>query len=172
VQIQSDGTFRVDGVIPGRYRGFGAMQGVAAPVGSWWVKSLSSGDRELLDAPIEINRSLDDLVLTLADDASALTGAVVDDARSPVPEAYVVAFSADREMWFQNSRRIVGVHPDRSGRYTIRNLPPGDYRVAVADLDQNEWFDPAVLERLLPSAASLRIAGAEKQVLDLTWRGR
>jgi hypothetical protein len=146
------------------------MRGVAAPIGNWWLKSLAAGGRELLDAPIELRQNLSDFVLTLSDEASTLTGAVVDGSGAPAPELFVVAFSADRAMWFANSRRVAAVHPDRTGRYTIRNLPPGDYRVAVADLDQGEWFDPAVLERLLPSAVPFVIAGREQKTIDLTIR--
>ena len=63
------------------------------------------------------------------------------------------------------------MHPDADGRYSIRNLPPGDYRIAVAiDLDPGEWFDPAVLERLLPAATPLTIAGLERETLDLAIR--
>jgi hypothetical protein len=52
----------------------------------------------------------------------------------------------------------------------VRNLPPGDYRVAAADLDQGEWFDPAVLERLLPAATPVRVAGTERHTVDLVLR--
>jgi hypothetical protein len=169
VQIQSGGTFRLEGVIPGRYRGFSTLPGISAPIGSWWLKSVSAAGRELLDAPIELRESVADVTMTLADEATTLTGMVTDDTRAPAPEAYVVVFSADRAMWFLNSRRVVAVHPDRSGRYTIRNLPPGDYRVTTADLDQGEWFDPAVLEDLWAGATPIRISGIEKQTVDLTF---
>ena len=80
----------------------------------------------------------------------------------------MIAFSANRQGWFPNSRRVAAVRPDRSGRYTIRNLPPGDYRVVVTrDLEQGEWFDPSVLDRLLPTATPVTIVGAEKLTVDL-----
>jgi hypothetical protein len=63
------------------------------------------------------------------------------------------------------------VHPGRDGQFSIRNLPPGEYRLAAAiDLDQGEWFDPLVLERLLPSAAAITITGSEKTVRDIVVR--
>jgi hypothetical protein len=42
--------------------------------------------------------------------------------------------------------------------------------LATADLEQGEWFDPAVLERLLPAGSPLTIAGTEKTVRDLVVR--
>ena len=45
-----------------------------------------------------------------------------------------------------------------------------DRIAAVTDIDQGEWLDPLVLERLLPAAVSLTIVGPEKKTVDLTIR--
>jgi hypothetical protein len=108
--------------------------------------------------------------VTITDKASEISGMVTDAAGAPAPELSVVVFGTDRRAWFFNSRRVAAVRPTREGHYTIRNLPPGDYRIAVADLDQGEWFDPAVLERLMTSSMPLTIAGPERTMIDLTVR--
>jgi protocatechuate 3,4-dioxygenase beta subunit len=159
--------FRVDGIAPGRYRLLTIVQGIRAPIGSWWLTSIAAGGRELLDAPLDIQQSLDDAVATFTDTPSVLSGAVADTAGQAAPELFVVAFSVDRRSWFTGSRRVAAIRPTREGRYTISNLPPGEYRITVADLDQNEWFDPAVLERLMTTARPVTIAGAERQTVDL-----
>jgi hypothetical protein len=159
--------FHVDGVAPGLYRMLSLVQGIRAPIGSWWLTSLAAGGRELLDAPLDVQQSIDDAVATFTDTPSALTGTVLDAAGVPAPELYVVAFSVDRRAWYSGSRRVTAIRPTREGRYTISNLPPGEYRVALADLDQNEWFDPAVLERLMAAATRVTIAGVERQTIDL-----
>jgi hypothetical protein len=111
-------------------------------------------------------QGVEDAVATFTDTPGVLTGTVTDAAGTPVPELYVVAFSVDRATWFSGSRRVAAVRP-REGHYTISNLPPGEYRVAVADLDQNEWFDPSVLERLMTIATPVTIAGVERKTADI-----
>jgi hypothetical protein len=38
------------------------------------------------------------------------------------------------------------------------------------DLLANEWFDPAVLEQLVPGAAHLTIGGSERKTHDIVVR--
>lgn len=128
-------------------------------------------DRDVLDAPLDLRQGAGDAVLTLTDQVSEVAGTVTDRLGNPAAAHYVVAFSTERSAWFFNSRRVAGVRPNPQGRYAIRNLPPGTYRiVASADIEQNEWFDPAVLDRLLPAAATITITGDEKKTHDLTIR--
>ena len=126
----------------------------------------------MLDAPLDLRQSVDDAVATFADRASELSGTVTDAQGNAADGARRRRRSAPiASTWFFNSRRVAGVRPDAQGRYSIRNLPPGEYRiVAAADLEQGEWFDPAVLERLLPAAAAITITGVEKKTHDLVVR--
>lgn len=170
-QIDSSGSFTVTGLLPGPFRLSSATQGIRAPIGSWWLKSLVVNGRDLLDSPLELRQDVADAVVTFTDRATEVTGALTDARGNAVPEMVVVAFSAERAAWFFNSRRVVGVRPDAQGRYAIRNLPPGEYRLAAAaDLDQGEWFDPAVLERLSAGAMRLTLTAAERKTVDLTIR--
>jgi hypothetical protein len=170
-QIDSGGGFRITGLLPGPYRLSTATQGVRTPIGGWWLKSLVVNGRDLLDSPLELRQDVDDAVVTFTDGATEIAGTLTDTRGNAVPEMFVVAFSADRSAWFFNSRRVAGVRPDAQGRYAIRNLPAGGYRiVAVSDLDQGEWFDPAVLERLLPAATAVTLTTAEKKAHDLVVR--
>ena len=172
--IVFDGTrFRMEGIVPGAYRVTSGVRGIRTPIGSWWLTSLVAGGRDLLDAPLDIQQSIDDAVATLSDRASEMSGRVLDPSGAAAPEAWVVVFAADRAAWFFNSRRIAAVQPDREGRYSIRNLPPGDYRIlATSDLEPGEWFDPLTLERLLTAAGSTTVTGVEKTTRDLVIRDR
>jgi hypothetical protein len=174
MQLLHDGKFSITGLVPGVYRPstIGApLRGVQVPIGPWWLKSIAIDGRELLDAPLDLQRGSDSAVVTFTDRASEVSGSVKDAAGAPVTRGYVVVYSADRAHWFVNSRRVVGVAPDTGGRYSIRNVPPGEYRAAVAlDLEQGEWFDPDVLDALLPGAVSFTISGTEARTLDLILR--
>jgi hypothetical protein len=171
-QPVDDSHFTISALVPGTYRVTGAtVPGTRAPLGKWWLKSIAIGGREALDGPIEIRQPSDEIVVTFGDQASAISGTVTGAQGSPLPNTFVVIFGADRASWFINSRRVAGVRTDAQGRYTIRNLPPGEYRAAVAlDLDQGEWFDPDVLQGFLTSAEPVTITGVEDKALDLILR--
>jgi protocatechuate 3,4-dioxygenase beta subunit len=175
IQLEPGGRFVLTGILPGVYR-LGSLQsqpiqGIRSAIGGWWLKSVVVNGRDILDAPLDIRQGSDDAVATLTDQASEISGTVKDAHGAAAVDPLVVVFSTDRALWFFNSRRVAAVRVDGDGRYTIRNLPPGEYRaVATADLEQNDWFDPAVLERLAPAATPLSIAGVEKKTIDLTVR--
>lgn len=164
--------FTISSLLPGTYRALGAtVPGIRSPLGKWWLKSIAIGGREALDAPVEIRQSSDEVVVTVGDQASAVSGTARGAHGSPLPNAAVVIFGADRASWFFNSRRVAGVRTDAQGRYTVRNLPPGEYRAAVVlDLEPGEWFDPDVLQSVLPASTAVTIAGTEAKTVDLILR--
>ena len=89
-------TFTVDGIVPGLYRAVGTLQGIRAPIGPWWLKSLVVSGRDVLDAPLDLRQSADDAVATFADTASELSGAVKDAQGNAAADHFVVVSSTDR----------------------------------------------------------------------------
>ena len=168
--VAADGRFRVYGMPPGTYwPDYSA--GVRNPIGAWWLKSIAIDGREMLDAPLELRGSTAGATVTFGDTASALGGRVLFATGEPATNCTVVVFPVERTAWFFNSRRIAAAPLDAEGRYVVRNLPAGDYLiVARADLDQLEWFNPATLEQLVPSAAKLTIRNDEVVTFDITIR--
>jgi hypothetical protein len=150
------------GLVPGTYRFMSSPQGIRTRVGPWWLKSILIDDRELLDRPLEIPPNPKSMRVTFSDQASQLSGAVTDRDGTPVSHSYVVVFSDDPRTWFLNSRRVAAVQLKADGRYTVSNLPAGNYFIAVSsDLENNEWFDPERLEVLRASA--MRVSIGENQ---------
>ncbi len=85
--------------------------------------------------------------------------------------AVVVAFTVDRRLWFAGSRRIAATYANRGGSYRLRNLPPGAYYLAATSgLEPFEWYDTAVLERLIANAITIEVTGPESQARDLVVR--
>lgn len=167
----SGDTFTVSGLIPSRYRLASAPQGIRAPVGRWWLKSAIVGGREILDEPLEFQASHGDAVLRWSDRFSELSGEVRDSAGGPARSAWVIVFARDPRSWFFHSRRVAGVRPGADGRFTVRNLPPGEYLVAAtSQVEMNEWFDPEVLAALIPQATPVAIAEDGRHTLDLILR--
>jgi hypothetical protein len=168
LEFLDDGRFVAHAILPGAYRPSPTLQGIRTPLGGWWLQSIVLDGRELLDAPIELTRPSNDAVVTLADRASELSGVVTDTAGEPLAEHYVIIFSAEPAHWFPLSRRIAAIRLPGTGRYSVRNLPPGDYFVAVDDdVEPGEWFDPGYLGRAAGRAARVTLGAYEKVLRDI-----
>jgi hypothetical protein len=170
--IQIDGVrFTIEGLRRGPFRLGSNLPGLRTPIGGWWLQSVVAGDVELLDAPLDVRQNVYGGVAVYSDRASEVSGRVTTADGTPLSGTTVVAFSVDRAAWFNRSRRIAGVSTDSDGKYSIRNLPRGEYRLAAAPgLERLEWFDPDRLEALLSGATPLTIAGPEKKAVDLRAR--
>ena len=165
VAPRADGTFELRGLAPGTY--FLSITGAST---NWWPLSAIAGDRDLLDGAIEIQRGVEipRLTVTFTERRTGLSGLLQTASGTPMSDVFIVAFAADRRQWLPMARRIQAVRPGLDGRYVMNDLPPGDYLIAaVADIDQDEWKDPAFLERLVPASIKVSIAEGEKKVQDL-----
>ena len=160
--------FTIAGAIPGVYRFPNPPMGTRAPIGSWWLESIIVNRKELLDAPLELQESDEDAVITFTDKPTELRGAARYATGLPFREGLVVVFATDPRAWFLHSRRVAAVAAT-NGQYVVKNLPPGDYYVSVGvGLERNEWFDAEVLRGLADSAQKVTIGRAETKTLDLT----
>jgi hypothetical protein len=173
-----DGVFDVKGVTPGRYRinvmapGMlpMSMPGMAMPPPTWMPRSIVLGGRDVSDLILEIrpNEDLKDVVITISDRVSELTGVVYDATGRPTPAFPIVAFATDRAYWAAGSRRVQQASPASDGRYRFSALPAGEYYVcAPTDLDPNDLADPFFLEQLIAASFKLTIAPGEKKTQDL-----
>lgn len=170
MQIQPDasGAFSITGVVPGRYRLMSAIPSPRPDTSVWQLKSSTIHGRDTLDFPIDLREGADNAIITFTDRTTELSGLVQDAGGQPAPEYHVVVFARDKTYWTPQSRRIRSLRPAADGKYTIPNLPPGEYLItAVTDMEPGEQFDPAVLELLARSAVTLTLGEGEKKTQDL-----
>jgi hypothetical protein len=126
------------------------------------------GGQDILDIPLEMTGAPGpgDGLVTLTTKTTELAGAIQDAAGHPASGVTVIVFPSDERFWTPESRRIQGVRPATDGRYQVRNLPPGDYRVVVvSDVEPGRWFDPAFL-RQLGGSAMITLGGGGRVVQD------
>lgn len=171
--VDQSGHFVVTGIIPGRYRLAASLPGLGQP-GNWYLGSSVVNGQDTLDLPIVIqpNESIRGAVITLTDRPAQLTGTVQNAAGGAANEFTVILFPVDQALWQPLSRRIRGLRPSADGAFAFRGLPPGDYLLAaIDDVEPGEWFDPAFLQRLLPTAMKLAIAEGENKVQDIRLGG-
>jgi hypothetical protein len=166
--VRADGTFELTNVVPGHYV-FG-VTGPALDGTEWWLKSARLDGRDILDGRIEISAetNLSGVDVTFTDRRSELSGTLQTAAGDAASDVFVIACSSDRRHWGPNARRVQAVRPGVDGKYVIKDLPAGEYLVAaVTDVDQDEWQDPAFLERLQSASVRVTITEGEKKVLNL-----
>jgi protocatechuate 3,4-dioxygenase beta subunit len=166
-QADASGRFTMSGVTPGRYRLTGAIPSARPDTQAWHLKSALINGRDTADLPIDLQSSTDDVVVTLTDRPSELSGMVQDSSGQAALDYQVIVFPADRSLW-PSTRRVRSIKPSADGKYAASNLPPGDYLIsAVLDVEPGEWFDPAFLEPLSRGAFKVAIGEGEKKVQDL-----
>lgn len=167
VTARADGTFEILNVTPGPYQLVATSTN--ATDATWAARSAPFGERDLLDGFVDIARSnAPTVVVTFTDRRTELSGSLQTATGAPASDVFVIAYAADRKYWLPSARRVQATRPDADGHYVIRDLPPGEYFIsAVTDVDQDEWQDPAFLEKLLPASAKVTIAEGEKKVFDL-----
>jgi hypothetical protein len=160
-KVESDGRFTITGVVPGRYR-IGLARGAAGAV----IKSAVFSGADTLDFPMEVKPGVDVVggLLTAVPRFAEISGVLQDAANKPVPGFTVIAFPLDPRYWTPASRRIQAGRPATDGRFTLRNLPAGEYRlVAVTDVETGEWFDPAFLKTLMGGATAVTLTEGERK---------
>jgi carboxypeptidase family protein len=195
-QVDASGRFTINGVAPGRYSigggvpGGGARQGGApaqgqaaapapgqggSPAPQWVLKSAMAGGRDILDFPlvIEPNQEVGGIVMTFTDKTQELSGTVFDPQGKPTADFTIIAFAADNQYWQPQSRRIVSQRPGTDGRFTFRNLPPGEYRLAaITDAEPGEWFSPEFLTQLSAASIPISLTEGERKLQDIRQSGR
>ena len=84
----------------------------------------------------------------------------------------IVAFSTNRALWTDGSRRTKSSQPATNGVFDIPALPPGEYYVAaVPDFDPSELGDPSFLAEISALAMKVSLADGEQRRLDLKMAG-
>lgn len=137
---------------------------------TWTLKSVRLDNQEVIDSGVEIvaGRDLAGLEIVLTNRVQIVSGLVTNAKGETAPDATVLIFSQNREQ--RTTGRFAGTgRLDQNGRYTVRNLPTGDYfAVALDYVDPNRRFgDPQYLEELSQVAARFSLREGETRTLDL-----
>ena len=160
-----DGLFRTFGVPPGLY----VLR--ANPPSGWTLKGAFLNNRDLSDAPFELDtRDVTGVVLIFTDRPSTIGGSVRTGQRAD-PGAIVIAFPTDTSAWMGRGpfpRRVRTTRAGVDGTYSITALVPGEYYVAAVDESGfTDWQNPALLGALRRVARQVRVLEGERRTQDL-----
>jgi hypothetical protein len=161
----ADGSFVILGVTPSRYQ-----VAVQTPAG-WTLKSIrGQGDVDYADAPFTVPESgaMQPLDVTFTKQTQSLSGTLQDSTGRPATSYTVVVFSADRNYWTTQTRRVAAARPATDGSFNFPTLPSGDYLMAaVTSVEDQQWFNSEFLAGLVSNAIKVSIADGAKIVQNI-----
>ena len=83
----------------------------------------------------------------------------------------MLAFTTDTKVWGSQSRRVQVTRPADDGKFSIVNLPAGEYFLAaVTGVEDGQWNDARFLSTLVPAATRVTITDGQRTVQDLRIR--
>lgn len=127
----------------------------------YYVKSMQLGSFDAKDSLDLTAGAAGELIIMLEKGTAEISGQVVGKDQKPAIAAQVIVLNARHE-----TVRIG--QTDAQGHYRIRELPPGDYRLATtADPDLS---DPDTLDRLATTAEKITLARSAKETRQLELR--
>ncbi len=135
----------------------------------WAIKSVEVGDKDHVDAPIEITggRQVDGARIVLSNRFPTLTGQITDAQGNPA-EGTVLLFPGDASKWVEAAGTSRSARPDQSGRFKLESVRPGDYLAVALDYVQ-QWQvnDPEFLEDLRIKATKITLEEGQSPQLAL-----
>jgi len=155
-----DGTFRLDRVLAGEYR-------ASATVAGHYVKELRFDNQDALNSTIQITGDASAgpaIDVLLSPNVAQIDGIVSDDRNRALPGVQVVLVpnqNRDRADLFKSATS------DQAGRYNMRDVAPGDYKLfAWESLDGSEFFDADFLKQYEVLGKSVHVDESAKLAVD------
>ena len=165
----ASGRFTTREFIPGQH-----MMVVSGIPSGWTLKSVTTNGQNAVDKAFELSSSgISDMVVTLTNQITTVTGVARDGSGVVVHGATVAAFPTDRSLWRipgMASRRVQTAAPGRDGRYMFRGLPAGEYFIVAVDWPSADFSDGNVLSKVMASATRVTLNDGESKTQDLLVR--
>ena len=165
--VAADGTFRIGGVIPGRFVVFPVINVPGWPT----LRSVTMGGVDITETIIDIDgRDLSNLVVTVTDVPMAeIRGTVSGSVGSAGADTWIRLFPAERRYWDEpfGAYQRFKVARMEDNKFTLMRIPEGDYFVAAASEGGLEWMDKVTLDAMARSAERVRVVNGDKKVLEV-----
>jgi hypothetical protein len=165
--ITADGTFRMPGVIPGRYVVFPFITVPGWPT----LKSVTLGGVDVTDTIVDVGaRDLSNLVVTVTDTPMAeVRGTVSSGLGGAEEDAWIRMFPAERRFWdepFGAFSRFKNARVEKNA-FTIPRVPAGEYFVVAVSEGGLEWMDKTTLETMARGAERVSVVNGDKKIIEV-----
>ena len=162
-EVKPDGSFVIKNVLEGVYRPL-------VFTGSWdcFIKSAQYGSTDVTDGHLAVHPGMDaSLELRMSCHAARIEGVALTQDSLPAAGVYVVAIP-DAPFRNQDWRYRAEI-TDQNGRFLLRGILPGKYRVfswdSAVDFD---WYDPEQTKPYEGRGISVDLQEADRKTVQLT----
>ena len=144
-----------------------AFQSLSSSLQNYYVKSIRLGQNDVLNDGLHVDRAPEgDFEVVLGANGGVLEGSVTQPGRGTIANVTVVlvpdGLTRSRPDLYKS------VRSDRAGRYLIRGITPGDYRLfAFERIEDGTWFDPDFLRANRARGVAIHVVEGENPALNV-----
>jgi protocatechuate 3,4-dioxygenase beta subunit len=162
--VAADGGFQWTDVPAGNY--YIQIVGDGDSNGGWYLKSASSGGRDVNDAGIIVNGGAVSLDLVASANGGVAGGIVVNSKGEPFANAVVVAVPEARMRGrVDHYRKTVS---DQTGHFNLRGLRPGDYTIfAWESVEGEAYYNPDFLKAFDGQGTTLHLSDGDHKSMQV-----
>lgn len=167
-KIKDNNTFEIAGAMVGMH--LIRVENLPHP---WTLKAVYFKGQDVTDIPLSVepNNVLADVRVILTDKPTSLAARLISVEGDDMESYRVVVYAANPLFWGPTSRYVTLARPDREGRFMVRGLPPGTYRIAASrELDETDLLNPGTLDKLAPVATTVRLFEGRESSADVRVR--
>jgi hypothetical protein len=142
-RVKADGTFELKNVLPGTYSI--EVTGDSKAMSDSFVESVAAGTKDVTDGGLSVAGGTIAIDVAVSLESGAVEGSVANDKNETIANAVVVAVPESR--YRKQGNRYQRVTTDQAGRFSMRGLRPGEYKLFAWEvMEEDEFFDPEYLK--------------------------
>ena len=161
--VRADGSFVLHHIPPNDYR---MTVQLINPVPDTYVKSISTGDHDLVDWRIDLTKETGPLKILLGTDVASIEGTVKNAGGDPVVRARVNLIPYGSHTGRTDMTKFT--FSDDKGEFHFKNVAPAQYRIfAWEDVEVGRPQDPAFRKRFENQSALVKMEPNGHQKLEV-----
>jgi hypothetical protein len=142
-RVKADGSFELKNVLPGTYSV--EVTGDTKAMDGSFVESVMAGTKDVTDSGLSVGGGTIAIEVAVSLESGTVDGTVTNDKNEPIANAVVVVVPEPR--YRKQGNRYQRVTADQAGRFSMRGLRPGDYKLLAWEvMEEDEFFDPEYLK--------------------------
>lgn len=135
----------------------------------FYVKTARSGDNDVLLSGLAVKgASPEPVEIIISPRAGQVAGAVQNPStQQPAAQAMVVLVPQGKER-IEQAAYYHQANSSQDGRFTFRNLPPGQYKVfAWEDVESGAWMDPDFIKPVANKGVSVTVDESGQETVEV-----